>query len=67
MDMDGPLGIFVGWYFLFTVIFWFYAWAKKTDKSSSPFERRLVALGYGLIWPVYLWQYIAGRGKTAGG
>ncbi len=29
-------------------------WAKKTDKSQSPVQRRFVGLCYGFAWPIVL-------------
>ena len=43
----------------------FYFWAKKTDRSQSPIQRRMVALGYGLAWPVLLIRAIVSRNQSA--
>jgi hypothetical protein len=43
----------------------FYFWAKRTDRSQSPIARRFTALGYGLGWPYFVFQFFAGRQQAA--
>jgi hypothetical protein len=38
-----------------------YFWAKRTDRSQAPIARRFTALGYGLGWPYFLFQFFAGK------
>lgn len=58
------------------VIFWTYCaivfissiyfWAKKTNRSQAPLHRRLIGLGYGLIWPIMLVRGVTGSGRGGG-
>ncbi len=36
------------------LVSWPYFWAKKTNKSQAPIQRRFMGLGYGLVWPVFV-------------
>lgn len=56
--------IFMIW-FVPAVISGIYFWAKKTDRSQSPIQRRLTGLGYGLIWPIMLVRAIVSRNQSA--
>lgn len=56
--------IFMIW-FVPAVLSAIYFWAKKTDRSQSPIQRRLTGLGYGLIWPIMLIRAIVSRNQSA--
>jgi hypothetical protein len=43
----------------------FYFWAKRTDRSQAPIARRFMALGYGLGWPYFAYQFFAGKQQAA--
>lgn len=51
-------GFFIGSYALIAFVSALYFWWSKTDKSRAPFERRMIALGHGFIWPYYLVLFI---------
>jgi hypothetical protein len=68
--MGEVLSAIVGWWFFFAFFSSFYFWAKKTNRSQAPIQRRIAALGYGLGWPYFTFIFIkskldqnAGQGK----
>lgn len=42
-----------------------YFFAKRTDRTQAPIQRKLVALGYGLAWPYLLVTYFRGKQQVA--
>jgi hypothetical protein len=51
----------VSWWLFIAVISSFYFWAKKTDRSQAPLERRITAVGYGLAWPYLAYKGLKGK------
>lgn len=54
-------GVIFGIYMICVFVTWPIFWFKKTDRSQAPIVRRAIGLGYGLIWPVAIFQFFAGR------
>lgn len=48
-------------YIFVTFAIWPYMWAKRTNRSQAPFDRRLMALGYAASWPAIAVRYFQRR------
>jgi hypothetical protein len=51
----------IGWWLFIAFFASFYFWAKKTDRSQAPIERRFTAAGYGLAWPYFAYKAIKSK------
>lgn len=63
--MGAVFGFILGLYILGVVLAWPVFWARRTDRSQAPIERRLIGLMYALAWPVFAYDYVAGRRRAA--
>lgn len=63
--MGSFFGFIGGLYMIGIFVFWAIFWWTKTDRSRSPFERRMIALGHAFLWPYYAYQFFAGRKQVA--
>lgn len=61
--MGTLFGAIFGWWLFIAFISSFYFWAKKTDRSRAPIERRVTAAGYGLAWPYFAYLAVKGSQK----
>jgi hypothetical protein len=55
------ISLWFGWGCMYA----FYCYAKKTDASMAPIERKIWALIYGLAWPYDLYKYFTGKRERA--
>ena len=62
--MGPTIGVIIAIYFVIAFISSIGFWAVKTDRSQDPFQRRLIGLGYGLIWPFALFRLFKKSGKA---
>ncbi len=58
-------GVILGLWFWVGVFSSPYFWFKKTDRSQAPIARRLMAFGFGLAWPYFIYRYFAGQRSAA--
>ena len=54
-------GAIIGWWLFIAFIASFYFWAKKTNPSQAPIERRFTAAGYGLAWPYFAYKAVKSK------
>lgn len=59
--MSGFLSFIFGLWIIGTFVAWPIMWFKRTDRSSSPLARRLVALGHALGWPYFIVKIFTDR------
>jgi hypothetical protein len=59
--MGAIFSFIFGSYMLGVVIAWPIFWARRTDRSQAPIERRLMGLVYALAWPVLMFNHFAAR------
>ncbi|RBY74804.1 hypothetical protein DQ239_18600 [Blastococcus sp. TF02-09] len=64
--MTAVLGFISGVYLWGALLIaWPYFWFKRTNRSMSPFERRLRAMILGFGWPYFVYRHFAGRSAAA--
>ena len=59
------IGSIFSFYFVIAFFSSFYFWAKKTDRSQAPIQRRMIATGFALAWPFFVFRSASNKSNQA--